>query len=563
MNTNLNTITVTLDNGERIPCATGTTVRDVVSQRRSPDGLDYVGALVNNDAVSFTYPLEVDSNVTLLTRGDPHGFQIYRRSVWFLLAKTVKELFPDAHFAVEHSLGAGFFCSFEMEGKSGICDEQLQSIDQRMRAIVERDVPIEMRKIAFTEAVQRFEQEKQWDKYNLLRFRNPPKIATWWCENFSDLSHGPLASGTGALALFKLIPYPPGFVLQIPEQANPQTLPPFEPQPQLFQIFQEHKEWGRVLGVNTVGRLNEIIATREIGDFIKIAEAFHEKKIAQIADHINDHRNQIKWCLIAGPSSSGKTTFAKRLAVQLRVDGLRPVTISVDNYFVNREQTPRDKNGEPDFESIDTVDLPLFNDHLMRLDKGEEVDLPTFNFEKGCREFRGEKLRIEPGQIVLVEGIHGLNPRLTRSVPPGAQIADLHQRADPVESRFEQPDLDDGQPSGAAAGARQQLPGQFGAENAGHVAERAPGREDLDISVPTSGGHRVQLGPGLRTGRAQTAGRAVAGRGQTAPPAVRRGAAAAGVPVQFSQRLRSSGPGRHRSCGSLSATAASVTETSE
>ena len=422
MNTNLNTITVTLGNGERLPCPTRTTVRDILPQRQSPDGLDYVGALVNNDAVSLTYPLDVDSQVTLLTRGDPHGFQIYRRSVWFLLAKTVKELFPDAHFAVEHSLGAGFFCSFEMDSKSGICEEQLRSIDQKMRAIVERDVPIEMRKIAFTEAVQRFEQEKQWDKYNLLRFRNPPKIATWWCENFSDLSHGPLASGTGALALFKLILYPPGFVLQIPEQANPKTLPPFEPQPQLFQIFQEHKEWGRVLGVNTVGRLNEIIAKREIGDFIKIAEAFHEKKIAQIADHIHQHRNQIKWCLIAGPSSSGKTTFAKRLAVQLRVDGLRPVTISVDNYFVSREQTPRDKNGEPDFESIDTVDLPLFNDHLLRLDKGEEVDLPTFNFEKGCREYRGEKLRIEPGQIVLVEGIHGLNPRLTQSVPPAHKL---------------------------------------------------------------------------------------------------------------------------------------------
>jgi uridine kinase len=422
MNTNLNTITVTLDNGERIQCAAGTTIRNALPQRQSPEGLHYVAALVNNDAVSLTYPLEVDSNVTLLTRGDPHGFQIYRRSVWFLLAKTVKELFPDARFAVEHSLGAGFFCSFEMDGKSGVCEEQLQSIDQKMRATVERDVPIEMRKIAFTEAVQRFEQEKQWDKYNLLRFRNPPKIATWWCENFSDLSHGPLASDTGALAPFKLILYPPGFVLQIPEQANPKTLPPFEPQPQLFQIFQEHKEWGRVLGVNTVGRLNEIIAMREIGDFIKIAEAFHEKKIAQIADHIYKHRNQIKWCLIAGPSSSGKTTFAKRLAVQLRVDGLRPVTISVDNYFVNREQTPLGASGEPDFENLETVDLALFNEHLMRLDKGEEVELPTFNFEKGCREYHGEKLRIEPGQIVLVEGIHGLNPRLTQSVPPAHKL---------------------------------------------------------------------------------------------------------------------------------------------
>jgi uridine kinase len=219
-----------------------------------------------------------------------------------------------------------------------------------------------------------------------------------------------------------LIPYPPGFVLQIPSQDNPKELPPFEPQPQLFQIFKEHKEWGRILGVNTVGRLNEIIANKEIGDFIRIAEAFHEKKIAEIADHIYEHREHIKWALIAGPSSSGKTTFAKRLAVQLRVNGLRPVTISVDNYFVNREQTPLDETGKPDFENIETVDLPLFNEHLMRLDKGEEVEMPSFNFEKGCRSDRCEKLRIEADQIVLVEGIHGLNPRLTQALPTSRKL---------------------------------------------------------------------------------------------------------------------------------------------
>jgi uridine kinase len=418
MDTNLNTISVTLDDGSQIRCATSTPVREVLPQHRSPEGLDYLGALVNNDAVSLSYPVEVDSDVTLLTRGDWHGFQIYYRSMCFLLAKAVKELFPDARFAVQHSLGTGFFCSFELNGSAGISDDQLQSIDRQMRATVERDVAIERRKIAFTEAVRRFEQEKQLDKYNLLRFRNPPKIATCWCENFSDLAHGPLAASTGALTLFKLIPYAPGFVLQIPTQENPKELPPFERQPQLFQIFQEHKEWGRILGVNTVGRLNEIIYNREISEFIKIAEAFHEKKIAQIADHICQHRDQIKWALIAGPSSSGKTTFAKRLAVQLRVSGLRPVTISVDNYFVNREQTPLDESGKPDFEDIETVDLQLFNEHLARLDKGDEVELPSFNFEKGCREFHGEKLRVEPDQIVLVEGIHGLNPRLTQSVPP-------------------------------------------------------------------------------------------------------------------------------------------------
>lgn len=417
MNVNGNTIIVTLDDGQQVRCAAGTTLRAVLPQRQSPGGLEYVGALANNDAVSLSYPLDVDSTVTLLTRGDPPGFQIYYRSMCFLLAKTVKELFPLARFAVQHSLGTGFFCSFETEGKANIGAEQLQQIDRHMRATIARDVPIERRRIAFTEAVRRFEQEQQWDKYNLLRFRNPPKIVTYSCENFSDLAYGPLVPSTGALSLFKLISYPPGFVMQIPEEANPNKLPVFEPLPHLFLIFQEHKEWGRILGVSTVGRLNEIIANREIGDFIKIAEALHEKKIASVADHIAERRNEIKWVTIAGPSSSGKTTFAKRLAVQLRVNGLQPVTISVDNYFVNRDHTPVDEHGKPDFEDIETVDLALLNDHLRRLDAGEEVELPTFNFEKGCREFRGEKLRIEPDQIALVEGIHGLNPRLTEAVP--------------------------------------------------------------------------------------------------------------------------------------------------
>jgi uridine kinase len=422
MSTNLNTITVTLEDGSQVQCAAGTRVRDVLPQLRSADGLEYIGALVNNDAASLSYPVEVDSHIKPLTRGDANGFQMYHRSLCFVLAKTIKELYPDARFAVQHSLGDGFFCTFESNGKTGISDEQLQQIDRHMRATIQRDVPIEYRKIAFTEALRRFESEKQLDKFNLLRFRNPPKIATCWCENFSDLAHGPLAASTGALSLFKLIPYPPGFVLQFPEQDNPKKLRKFEPQPALFQIFQEHKEWGRILGVSTVGRLNEIIANKEIGEFIRIAEAFHEKKIAQIADYIFIHGDKLKWALIAGPSSSGKTTFAKRLAVQLRVNGLRPVTISVDNYFVDRDATPRDEKGQPDFENLETVDLQLLNDHLQRLDRGEEVELPSFNFEKGCRESRGEKLRIERDQIVLIEGIHGLNPRLTQSLPAERKI---------------------------------------------------------------------------------------------------------------------------------------------
>jgi len=294
-----------------------------------------------------------------------------------------------------------------MSGKAGICDEQLQSLDKHMRAIVGRDLPIERRKIAFTEVVRRFEQEKQWDKYNLLRFSNPPKVATCWCENFSDLDHGAsraehrvaeLVQAHFVCARFRAAGSRAGEAEGIAAiRATTATVPD----------LQGTQGMGADPRGQHGGRLNEIIANKEISDFIRIAEAFHEKKIAQIADHIYEHRGQIKWALIAGPSSSGKTTFAKRLAVQLRVNGLRPVTISLDNYFVNREATPLDEHGKHDFENIETVDLPLFNEHLLRLDKGEEVELPSFNFEKGCREYRGEKLRIEPDQIVLVEAFMG------------------------------------------------------------------------------------------------------------------------------------------------------------
>ena len=416
-----NIVTVTLENGRKIECLIGTPVKAIMTSLKALSGLDYIGAMVNNDVVTISYPLEVDSHVKLLTLADSHGQRIYRRSICFLLAKTVREIFPAAQFSVEHSLGNGFYCHFELNGQEGaqqgISKEQLDAIDQRMTELAAKNIPIERRKISFTDAMKQFKEQNQWDKYNLLRFRNPPKIVVYWCDGFSDLGHGSLAENTGALAHFKLISYPPGFVIQFPERESPEKMARFEPQPQLFNIFKEHKEWGRILGVSTVGRLNEIIARGEIGEFIKIAEAFHEKKIAQIADHIHANQHRLKWILIAGPSSSGKTTFAKRLAVQLKVNGLRPVTISMDNYFVDRENTPRDEAGEFDFENIETIDLPLLNEHMEKLDHGEEVELPHFNFEAGKQEFRGERLKIAGDQMVLVEGIHSLNPRLTRLVP--------------------------------------------------------------------------------------------------------------------------------------------------
>ena len=412
-------IKVTLNGGSAIECAYGTPVGKLLPAEKDSHGLHYLGALVNNNVVTLEFLLEVDSEVKFLTLADPNGWRIYRSTASFLLAKAVKELFPEATFSVEHSLGTGFYCYFELDevGTAGITVEQVETIDAYLRELGARNLPIERRKVAFADAVKIFETQKQVDKVNLLRFRNPPKVVLYACDGFNDLSHGPLAGTTAAVSHFELIYYPPGFVIQFPDRAVPPRIPPLRKQPQLFNVFQEHKKWGRILGVSTVGRLNEIIANKEIGDFIKIAEAFHEKRIAQVADIITAKRDQIKWLLIAGPSSSGKTTFAKRLAVQLRVNGLQPMTISVDNYFVNREHTPKDSKGNYDFEHLEAIDLALFNQHLEHLDRGEDVELPRFNFEKGLQEFKGDRMRLEKNQLVILEGIHCLNPRLTQVLP--------------------------------------------------------------------------------------------------------------------------------------------------
>lgn len=417
MNPDTRMIDVHFEDGTMTACSVGTPVMELATSDRSPSGFHYLGALVNNDAVSLTYPLDVDCTVRFVDLTDHHGWRIYRRSLSYLLAKTVKELYPEARFRIEHSLGTGFYCDFEMNGERGVSDDRLARIDARLRELIDANQPIERSKIPYTDAVRHFENAGQIDKFNLLRFRNPPKVVVYRCGDFFDLAYGPLAQRTGDLPYFALTAHPPGFVIRFPDRDRPPGLPPFEPQPHLFNIFKEHKEWGRILGVNTVGRLNEIVAAREGASFARIAEALHEKKIAHIAEHIQAHSRKLKWVLIAGPSSSGKTTFAKRLAVQLRVCGIQPVTLSVDDYFVDREKSPRTPSGDYDFENIETIDLALLNEHLQRLDEGEEVELPSFHFEKGMREYRGKTLRLGADETAIVEGIHALNPRLTEVLP--------------------------------------------------------------------------------------------------------------------------------------------------
>ena len=419
MNTTLDPVVVTFESGPTVRVSSRTALSDVLPPACA-DGLPTIAALVNNDVTSLSYLIEMDCTVRPLTRTDPEGVHVYQRSLTFLLAKAVKDLYPTASLSVDYSMGNALYCSFDPKGENahstGALPEHVAAIRTRMRELVAANLPIERRKVSFADAIARFSAAGQTDKLNLLKFRNPPRVTLHGCDGFYDLAQGPLVPSTGALTCFELAHYPPGLVLQLPQPGEPGKVAPFRDQPKLFEIFREHKAWGRTLGVNTVGRLNEIIVNGDISDFIKVSEAMHEKKVATIADEIKRRRPDTSVVLIAGPSSAGKTTFSKRLGIQLRVNGLQVSTISLDNYFFELARTPVQPDGQPDFEHIDALDLELFNQDLQRLVAGGEIELPVFDFTVKKRVYRGDRIRLGPDSVLLIEGIHGLNPRLTEQV---------------------------------------------------------------------------------------------------------------------------------------------------
>ena len=413
-------IEVVLPGGETRTCDPRTTVRDLLPGPVADNGLPYLGALVNNDVCSLSFPLQVSGTLEFLTFADRYGNRIYRRSLAFLLAKAVRDLMPECPFAVEHSIGNGYYCSC-ICGRAGhgmeISDDKLAAIESHMRELIARDIPLERRQIGFVEAYRMLEANRQFDKLNLLRYRNPPRIVLFSCEDFSDLGHEVLAPSTGVLEHFRLVAYPPGLVLHFPDWRDDKVrFSQFYKQHHLQKIFVEHKQWGSVIGIDSIADLNQAVAEQRMGPIIQMCEVHQDKYISQIADQIAETKPTPRFVLVAGPSSSGKTTFSKRLELHLRVNGLGAVRIEVDNYFRDRAQTPRDPSNKIDFEHIEAVDLPLLNEHLRALEDGKRVELPTFNFKQGVKEFRGDHLQLETGQVVILEGIHCLNPLLTEHV---------------------------------------------------------------------------------------------------------------------------------------------------
>jgi len=401
--------------GRTFEAPVGTPVEEYMQAAFPDSPVLVIAALVNGELRELTYPMQSDARVEPVFLSDSDGVRIYRRSLAFLLVTAVRELFPETQIFVDHTLPfGGFFC--QVLGREPFSDEELAQIEVRMRDIVAEDTPIAREPVPLDEAVELFKSRGEDEKVRLLTHRKKDYLSLYNLRGTRDYFHGYMVPSTAYLPHFALHVWPPGFVLQYPRRHRPSQLLPIADYPQLTAIFRQYGEWLRLLGVDSVSALNEAIAKGRIREIILVSEALHEQRIAQIADLIDRYRNEVRLVLIAGPSAAGKTTFSKRLSIQLLANGIRPFPLALDNYFVDREKTPRDEHGQYDFEALEALDLELFNEHLVTLMRGEVVRLPWFNFKTGKRE-EGEVVQLGPDHVIIVEGIHGLNPRLVPSIP--------------------------------------------------------------------------------------------------------------------------------------------------
>ncbi len=393
----------------------GTTLSQIADMQNIELEYPILGAFVNNKLKELTYNIYKPKTVEFIDITHPDGIRIYTRSLMFVLQKAVNEVIPGRRLKIEHAISKGFYC--EVEGMNGSLNiDIIFAIGDKMRKIIKKDIPFIREEILSTEAIRLFAKEGMTEKVRLFESRPQLYTSVYSLDKTIDYFYGYLMQSTGNLKVFDLVKYYDGMLLMVPKTSNPAQCDDIIIQDKLFEVFQEYKRWGEILNVGYIGNINEIIKKKQVGELIKISEALQEKKLVYIADTISQKKHHPKLILISGPSSSGKTTFAQRLAVHLKVAGLKPVTLSLDNYFVNRELTPRDENGEFDFEALEALDIELLNDNLIRLFNGEEVDLPKFSFQTGQRSYNGDIIQIDEKTIIIAEGIHALNPALTPKI---------------------------------------------------------------------------------------------------------------------------------------------------
>ncbi|MCL1850061.1 MAG: nucleoside kinase [Bacteroidetes bacterium] len=392
----------------------GTSLPDLIKNENVILHYPILGALINNQVRSLQYKIHKPCTVEFFDITSTYGNGIYTRSLYFILFKSLKTLFPEAKLNVLHSISGGKYC--EIENLNQPLDESvLLAITNKMNEIIKADIPFVRREITYNEAEKLFKEQGIEKEKSIFKETNKMYLTVHQLDDIVNYYYGSLLPSTGYVKLYGLELYENGLLLKIPNPKRPDLIAQTRKMPKLFNVYQQFKEWGNHLGIPYIYNLNEKIESGEVGDIILTCEALQENVWANIADEI--HRKNAKIALISGPSSSGKTTSCKRLSVQLSVIGYHTVQISVDDFFMEREQTPRDKNGNYDFEALEAIDLDLFNKTLDELLAGKEVELPVFNFQLGKKEWKGKKIAMQENSILVIEGIHCLNPKLTASIP--------------------------------------------------------------------------------------------------------------------------------------------------
>ncbi|MDR0364966.1 MAG: nucleoside kinase [Bacteroidales bacterium] len=394
----------------------GTTLKEICDDQKIKLAYPILGVYVNNLVQDLNYPIYKPINVRFFDYTDAAGRRIYFRSITFVLYKAMQDLYRQTSVTLENSVPHGYYFSFKQLPVT-LDEKFIAVLKKRMQEIIRADLPFITQKIPTKDALALFKEGKLTEKARLFKSLNRLYTIINRLDDSVNYLHGYLAPSTKCLSIFDIDLYQGGVLLRVPNPANPTIVEKKEDHPKLAEIFKEHKEWAKLVQAKNIPDVNMHVEEDHASMLIKIAEALQEKKIAQIADMIHLQSDKIRFVLIAGPSSSGKTTFSKRLAVQLGASGIHPYAISLDDYFINREDTPLDENGNYDFESIEALDLQKFNEDLATLARGEETIIPKFDFKTGCRAPEGTRMKINPSDIVIIEGIHGLNPRLTERIP--------------------------------------------------------------------------------------------------------------------------------------------------
>jgi uridine kinase len=415
------TVEIHLPDGRVICGPRGAAVMKFLSLLESSDSPPIVGAIVNGELRELTFPIQMDSKVTPISMEDNDGMLIYRRSLTFLLESAFEELYPDATLMIDHSVSSGgYYC--EVKDHDPLSDEELAGLCAHMRSIVEENLPFTKREVPLKEAMAYFDAKGYTDNVRLLTHSQKDYLTLYRLGDHQDYHHGYMVPSTGYLRWFNLIPTNGGFTINFPRRNLPTLLQPMPSYPKLLDTFRRYGQWLDRLGIASVGALNDSIDAGRIHEIILVSEALHEEHVADIAEQItsrydqSDPQKTVRIILIAGPSSSGKTTLAKRLTIQLLSQGISPFPLEMDNYFVNRDETPKDEYDQPDFESLGAVDTHYLTQDLRRLVAGECVRMPGYNFRTGRRE-PGEVIKLQPGQVIILEGIHGLNPELLPNFP--------------------------------------------------------------------------------------------------------------------------------------------------